>query len=73
MFSAVARLTDLSLSRARLPRASVPDTLKLAKDEGLQARASVRSRVGCSEKLGRSRPPRLKAPTHTLHGTQFGV
>ena len=40
--------TNLSLSRARPPRASVSDSRKLAKHEGLQARASVRPRVGCS-------------------------
>jgi hypothetical protein len=44
--------TDRSLSRARPPRARVPDTRKLEKREGLQARASIRPRVGCSEKLG---------------------
>src|SRR5437899_1485089 len=48
------RLTDHSLSRARPPRASLPDARELAKREGLQARASVRPRVGCSEKLGRA-------------------
>ena len=47
-------LTDLSLSRERPSRASVPDSWRLAKHEGLQARASVRLRVGCSEKLGRT-------------------
>jgi len=46
-------LTDLSLSRERPSRASVPDSWRLAKHEGLQARASIRPRVGgCSEELG---------------------
>src|SRR5438445_5651583 len=44
--------TDLSLSRERPSRASVPDSWRLAKHEGLQARASIRPRVGCSEELG---------------------
>src|SRR5207245_10224461 len=48
------RPTDHSLSRARPPRANISDSCKLAKHEGLQARASVRPRVGCSEKLGRA-------------------
>src|SRR5438876_12001902 len=46
--------TDHSLSRARPSRASITYAGKLAKHEGLQARASVRPRVGCSEKLGRA-------------------
>src|SRR5439155_15178542 len=45
-------LTDHSLSRERPPRARVPDARWLAKREGLQAQASVRPLVGCSEKLG---------------------
>src|SRR5438105_14692456 len=45
-------LTDRSLSRERPPRASICDTRKFAKHEGLQPRASVRPLVGCSEKLG---------------------
>ena len=44
-------ITDLSLSRARPSRATIPDVRTLAKHEGLQARVSVRPRIGCSEKL----------------------
>ena len=50
------RLCNLSLSRARPPRASIRDTWRPAKSEGLQARANVRPRVGCSEKLAGHSP-----------------
>ncbi len=53
MFSGiVSPPTNLSLSRARPPRANIADARKLAKREGLQARASLRPLGGCSEKLG---------------------
>ena len=41
------------LSRARPSRAKVPDSRKLAKHEGLQARAGIRPLDGCSDKLAR--------------------
>jgi hypothetical protein len=44
--------TDLSLSRKWPSRPSLPDARRLAKHEGLQARASVRPRGSSCEKLG---------------------
>ncbi len=55
------RLTDLSLSRERPPRARVPHARRLAKHEGLQPRASLRPLDGCSEKLAGTSFERLEA------------